>query len=85
MPDKKPSEFRFNADDQEAGEFYHEEMKDLRIEKLSQRITLILILLPCLIAVAIYFGYRNLAGRVSQSHDTGSLEIQRLTQELEDL
>ncbi len=53
MAERKPSEFRFNVDDQEPDEFYHEEMKDLRVEKLSQRITLISILLPCLIAVAI--------------------------------
>ena len=52
MAESKPPEFRFNVDDQEEpDEFYHEEMKDLRVEKLSQRITLISILLPCLIAV----------------------------------
>jgi DNA repair exonuclease SbcCD ATPase subunit len=85
MADKNPSKFRFNGDDQEPESFYHEELKDLRVEKLSQRVTLLTILLPCLIAVTIYFGYQNLAGRVSQSHDTGSLEIQRLTEKLEDL
>ena len=85
MTGKDPSEFRFNGDDQEPESYYREEFKDLRIEKLSQRVTLLTILLPCLIAVAIYFGYRNLADRVSQSHDTGSLEFQRLTKELEDL
>jgi len=85
MAGKDPSEFRFNGEDQEPESYYHEEFKDLRIEKLSQRVTLLTILLPCLIAVAIYFGYRNLADSVSQSHDTGSLEIQRLTKELEDL
>jgi len=85
MADKNPSEFRFNGDDPESETFYHEEFKDLRVEKLSQRVTLLTILLPCLIAVTIYFGYQNLSGRVSQSHDTGSLEIQRLTEKLEDL
>jgi len=85
MAGKPPSEFRFNGDDQEPESYYHEEFKDLRIEKLNQRVTLLAILLPCLLAVAIYFGYQNLAGRVSQSSDTGSLEIQRLTKELEDL
>jgi DNA repair exonuclease SbcCD ATPase subunit len=85
MPGENPSEFRFDSDDQEPESYYHEELKDLRIEKLSQRVTLLTILLPCLIAVAIYFGYRNLSDSVSQSSDTGSLEIQRLTKELEDL
>jgi hypothetical protein len=83
MAEKKPPEFRFNADDQEAGEFYHEEMKDLRVEKLSQRITLISILLPCLIAVVIYFGYRDLAGRVHQGRDSRNLEVQKLSKQME--
>jgi DNA repair exonuclease SbcCD ATPase subunit len=83
MAEKKPPEFRFNADDQEPDEFYHEQMKDLRVEKLSQRITLISILLPCLIAVAIYFGYRDLTGRVHQDRDSGNLEVQKLSEQVE--
>ena len=85
MAEKKPSEFRFNADDQEPEEFYHEEMKDLRVEKLSQRITLISILLPCLIAVVIYFGYRDLTGRVHQGRDSRNLEVQNLSNQMEAL
>lgn len=85
MAENTPSGFKFNGEDQEPESFYHEELKDLRVEKLSQRVTLLTILLPCLIAVTIYFGYQNLSGRVSQGHDTGSLEIQRLTKKLEDL
>ncbi len=85
MAEKKPSEFRFNADDQEPDEFYQEEMKDLRLEKLSHRITLISILLPCLIAVAIYFGYRDLTGRVHRGRDSGNLEVQKLSNQMEAL
>ena len=85
MAEKKPPEFRFKADDQdqESDEFYHEEMKDLRVEKLNQRITLISIILPCLIAVAIYFGYRDLSGRVHQERDSENLEVQKLSQQME--
>jgi len=78
-------EFRFDGNEEEPESFYQEELKDLRVEKLSQRVTLLTILLPSLIALAIYFGYQNLSDRVSQGHDTGSLEIQRLTKELDDL
>jgi DNA repair exonuclease SbcCD ATPase subunit len=60
-------------------------MKDLRVEKLSQRITLISILLPCLIAVAIYFGYRDLTGRVHQGRDSRNLEVQKLSEQMEAL
>ena len=85
MAEKKPSEFKFNADVEESEEFYHEEMKDLRVEKLSQRITLISILLPCLMAVAIFFGYRDLTGRVHQGRDSRNLEVQKLSKQMEAL
>jgi len=85
MAERKPPEFRFNTDDQEPDEFYHEEMKDLRVEKLSQRITLISILLPCLIAVALYFGYRDLTGRVHKGRDNRDQEVQQLSDQLEAL
>ncbi len=85
MAGENSSDFRFDADEQEPESFYHEELKDLRVEKLSQRVTLLTILLPCLLAVAVYFGYQDLADRASRSHDAASLEIQRLTKQLEDL
>ncbi|MBT8332479.1 MAG: hypothetical protein KJP06_09150 [Deltaproteobacteria bacterium] len=85
MADENPSEFRFDDNEQEPDTFYHDEFKDLRVEKLSQRLTLLSILLPCLVAVTIYFGYRQLSGKLSRSHDTGSLEVQRLTKEIENL
>ena len=85
MADIKPPEFRFNVDDQESDEFYHEELKDLRVEKLSQRMTLISILLPCLIAVAIFLGYRDLTSRVNKGQDSGNLEVQKLSKQMEAL
>lgn len=87
MVEEIPPEFKFSADEdeQDPETFYHEEIKDLRVEKLSQRVTLLSILLPILIGVAIFFAYRDLTGRVSQSQDTGSLEVQRISRELEEI
>ena len=85
MAGENSSEFRFDGNEPEQDSFYHEELKDLRVEKLSQRVTLLTILLPCLIAVAIYFGYQNLTEKVSRSDDAGSLEIQRLANNIDDL
>ena len=85
MAENRSSEFRFNAGDQETDEFYHEEMKDLRVEKLSQRLTLLSILLPCLIAVAIYFGYRDLTARIHQGRDSENQEVQKLSDQMEAL
>ena len=85
MAENRSSEFRFDAGDQETDEFYHEEIKDLRVEKLSQRLTILSILLPCLIAVAIYFGYRDLIGRVHQGRDSENQEVQKLSAQMEAL
>jgi septal ring factor EnvC (AmiA/AmiB activator) len=85
MVEENPSEFRFSIDDQDPETFYHEELKDLRVEQLSQRIMLLSILLPILIGVAIFFAYRDLTGRVSRSQDTGVVEVQRISSELEEL
>jgi len=83
MVEGPPPEFKISADDQDPESFYHEEIKDLRVEKLSQRITLFSILLPILIGVAIFFAYRDLTSRVSRNQDTGSVEAQRISRELE--
>ena len=85
MKEENPPEFKFNSDDQDPDIMYQEELKELRVEKLGQRITLMAILLPCLLGVILYFGYRDLTGRVSKSQDSGSLEIQRLSSEVETL
>ena len=85
MADENPTDFRFNNDEPEPEAFYHEELRDLRVEKLSQRVMLLSILLPCLIAVAIYFGYQNLSDRISRSRGSGSLEIQQLSKKLDEL
>ncbi len=85
MAEENPPEFKFNADDQDPEAFYREEIKDLRVEKLSQRIMLLSILLPILIGVAIFFAYRDLTGRVGRSQDTGSIEVQRISRQLEEI
>ena len=38
MVEEIPPEFKFNEDEQDPEAFYHEEIKDLRVEKLSQRV-----------------------------------------------
>ncbi len=85
MVEEIPPEFKFSADDQDPETFYHEELKDLKVEKLSQRVTLLSILLPILIGIAIFFAYRDITGRVSRTQDAGSLEVQRLSRELEEI
>ncbi len=85
MVEESPPEFKFSADEQDPETFYQEEIKDLQIERLSQKVTLLAILLPILVGIAIFFAYRDLTGRVSHTQDTGSLEVQRISRQLAEL
>lgn len=85
MVEENPPEFKFSDDDQDPETFYQEELKDLRVEKLSQRITMLSILLPIILGIAIFFAYRDLTGRVSKTQDTGSMEVHRISRQLEEI
>jgi chromosome segregation ATPase len=86
IDDEDYSSFKFNGDDEPDSEqtLYQEEVKDRRVEKLSHRVTIISILIPVLIGVVFYISYRDITSRVSQSQDTGAMEIQNLSTQLEE-
>ena len=86
MNSKESKEFDFNeiGDDEYPDSLYQEEIKDLQLEKINQRVTIITILLPCLIGVILFIAYRDLLGRVNQSEFSGSKEVQALSVELEE-
>jgi chromosome segregation ATPase len=86
IDDEDYSSFKFNGDDEPDSEqtLYQEEIKDRRVEKLSHRVTIISILIPVLIGVVFYISYRDITSRVSQSQDTGEMEIQNLSTQLEE-
>jgi chromosome segregation ATPase len=88
IDDEQYPSFKFNGDDEEEPDseqtIYQEDAKDQRVEKLSHRVTIISILIPVLIGVIFYIAYRDITGRVSQSQDTGAMEIQNLSSQLEE-
>ena len=86
IDDEEYSSFKFDGDDEPDSEqtIYQEEAKDRRVEKLSHRVTIISILIPVLIGVVFYITYRDITSRVSQSQDTGAMEIQNLSTQLEE-
>jgi chromosome segregation ATPase len=86
IDDEQYSSFKFDGDDEPDDEqtIYQEEAKDRRVEKLNHRVTIISILIPVLIGVVFYMAYRDITGRVSQSQDTGAMEIQNLSTQLEE-
>ncbi|MGD8883454.1 MAG: hypothetical protein PVI82_16265 [Desulfobacterales bacterium] len=88
IDDEEYPTFKFNGDDEPEPEpekvLYQDEARDRRIEKISHRVTIISILIPVLLGVVFYITYRDIASRVSQSQDTGAMEIQNLSTQLED-
>lgn len=86
IDDEQYSSFKFKGDDEpESGQtIYQEEANDRRVEKLSHRVTIISILIPVLIGVVFYMAYRDITSRVSRSQDTGAMEIQNLSSQLQE-
>jgi chromosome segregation ATPase len=88
IDDEEYPTFKFNGDDEPEPEpeqaLYQEEARDRRIEKIGHRVTIISILIPVLLGVVFYITYRDITSRVSQSQDTGAMEIQNLSAQLHD-
>jgi DNA repair exonuclease SbcCD ATPase subunit len=59
------------------------QVDELRIEKLSHRITLISVLIPVLIVVILVIAYIDIKRRVIRTEDTGAVTVQHLSQDLE--
>jgi len=86
IDDEEYPSFKFEGNDEPVSEqtLYQEEARDRRIEKISHRVTIISILVPVIIGAVFYIAYRDISSRVSQGQDTGAMEIQNLSAQLED-
>jgi prefoldin subunit 5 len=59
------------------------QVDELRMEKLSQRVTMISILIPVLIVVVLVIAYMDIKQRVIRTEDTGTSGVQKLSEEME--
>ncbi len=57
--------------------------ENLRIEKLSNRITLVAVLIPCLLVVVLAVAYLDIKHRVISTQNTGSMGVQNLSKDLD--
>lgn len=62
---------------------YKQELTDLKIEKLGNKITIISIILPCLIGAILVYAYIDISSRVVDAKDSGQNEIQVIAQDME--
>jgi len=77
------SRFTMRDNEAESDSIYTSDAENLRIEKLSSRITVVAVLIPCLLAVALIVVYLDLKNRVANTYSTGSMGVQNLSKDLE--
>ncbi len=83
MPKKKQPEFKMRMDNGDTESLFAEERGELKLEKLTQKVTIISILLPVLIGVILVISYLDIKSRVSTVQDTGESGVESLSQNLE--
>ena len=76
------SRFQFSADEDEPEAILQDELRELKIEKLGHRVTLLTILIPCMIGVILVITYLDIKDRVTRSYDTGAIGVQKLSKDL---
>jgi uncharacterized phage infection (PIP) family protein YhgE len=59
------------------------DVNEFKLEKISQRVTLISILIPVLIVIVLVFTYMDIKRRVIKTEDFGEMEIQKLSKDLD--
>lgn len=76
---------RFTIRDEESvpDSLYVADAENLRIEKLSTRITLVAVLIPCLLVIVLTIAYLDIKNRVVKTQNTGSMGVQNLSKDLE--
>ncbi|MCP3944930.1 MAG: hypothetical protein GY710_26105 [Desulfobacteraceae bacterium] len=63
---------------------YYQEINNLKIEKLSNRVTIISVILPCLICAILIFFYLDMKERVVDVDMTKKLQVEKLAQQVEE-
>jgi hypothetical protein len=66
-----------------AESIYVADAENLRIEKLSTRITLVAVLIPCLLVIVLAVAYLDIKNRVVSTQNTGTIGVQNLSKDLE--
>lgn len=77
--------FKFGSDQENPDEVLKDasQIQGNRISKLSRRVTILAVILPCLIGVTLFFLYLDLKDRVAQNQTTGSRSMENLGRDLD--
>ncbi len=76
-------QFRMRMDDAVDDNVIPAQVDELRIEKLSTRVTIISIIIPVLIVVVLVFAYLDIKKRVIRTEDTGASVVENMSKDME--
>jgi hypothetical protein len=65
MNEEKETRFTIRDEGETPDSFYMADAENLRIEKLSTRITLVAVLIPCLLVIVLAVAYLDIKNRVT--------------------
>jgi chromosome segregation ATPase len=83
MRERNASTFQFGNDEESSETILQEELQELKIEKLSNRVTILTILIPFMIGIIIVIAYLDIKNRVTRTHNTEATSIERISKDLE--
>ncbi len=82
MEEEQSPTFKISGND-EPEDIRQDELRDLKMEKLGHRVTLLTVLIPCMIGVIGVIAYLDIKDRVTRSYDTGAIGVQKLSKDLD--
>jgi chromosome segregation ATPase len=75
--------FKFGSDQMNPDDVLREVPQNNHVARLSRRVTILAIILPCLIGAALYFLYNDLKNRVAQNQTYGTQSVEGLGKTLD--
>ena len=84
LKDFNPDNQDFDGDDEITESTYHQDINSLKIDKLSNRITIISIIIPCIIGAILIFAYLDMKERVAGADLTKKNQFEKISQQLEE-
>lgn len=75
--------FRFDLSDEETEPAAQDEELKKRLNRLSQRMSFLTLLLPCLLAIVVYVAYHDLTQRLLRTRTSEIHSVERLAQDIE--
>jgi chromosome segregation ATPase len=83
MNEKNAVTFQFGNEEESPETILQDELQKLKIEKLSNRVTLLTILIPFMIGIILVIAYLDIKNRVARTHNSDATSIERISKDLD--